>query len=119
MKKILVVEDNELNLKLMKDLLEIHGYSADSAENGKIALEKIQINNYDLILLDIQMPVFTGYDFLEASKDLNRPPIIVVSACAMEQEVKKAKDLGCVDYISKPIKIDEFLNVIKTYAPAE
>lgn len=115
MKKILIVEDNELNLKLMKDLLEYSGYLVYTADNGKEALEIVESNSFDLILLDIQMPVFTGYDFLELTKDISLPPVIVVSACAMDKEIEKAKNLGCVDYIPKPIKIDEFLSTVKKY----
>ena len=59
------------------------------------------------------MPVFSGYDFLEAYT--KKAPIIVLSACAMDTEIEKAKTLGCSDYISKPIKISEFLQTIKKY----
>ena len=113
MTKILIVEDNELNHKLVKDILEVQGYETETAENGKIGLEKALSQDFDLILLDIQMPVFSGYEFLEAYK--KETPIIVLSACAMEAEVEKAKLLGCSDYISKPIKIVEFLETVKRY----
>lgn len=115
MKKILIVEDNELNLKLMKDVLEFSGYEVSSAEDGLAGVEKIKSEKFDLILLDVQMPVYTGYDVLEETKNIDRPPVIVVSACAMDKEIDKAKSLGCVDYILKPIKIEEFLNTIKTH----
>lgn len=115
MKKILIIEDNELNLKLMKDVLEFSGYETASAQDGLTGVEMIKSEKFDLILLDIQMPVYTGYDFLDATRKLERPPVIVVSACAMDKEIEKAKALGCVDYISKPIKIDEFVNTIKNY----
>lgn len=115
MKKILIIEDNELNLKLMKDVLEFAGYETETAEDGLTGVDKVKTQKFDLILLDIQMPVYTGYDFLEATKVFNRPPVIVVSACAMDKEIEKAKALGCVAYISKPINIDEFLNTVKSY----
>ena len=115
MKKILIIEDNELNLKLMKDVLEFSGYETETAVDGLTGVDMVKAKKFDLILLDIQMPVYTGYDFLEATKDIERPPVIVVSACAMDKEIEKAKSLGCKDYIPKPIKIDEFLNTIKTY----
>ena len=70
-------------------------------------------NEYGLILLDIQMPVVSGYDFLQIYN--KETPVIVVSACAMETEINKAKELGCADYISKPIQIMEFLNTVKKY----
>ncbi len=113
MTKILIIEDNELNLKLVKDILEVQGYEIETAENGKTGLEKALAQDFDLILLDIQMPIFTGYDFLEAYN--KQTPVIVLSACAMETEVEKAKSLGCIDYISKPIKIAEFLETVKKY----
>ena len=113
MSRILIIEDNQLNLKLMKDVLSSQGYDIDTAQDGKEGLDKAEDNDYDLILLDIQMPVVSGYDFLQVY-DKNTP-VIVVSACAMENEVNKAKELGCADYISKPIQIMEFLNTIKKY----
>lgn len=113
MGKILLVEDNELNLKLMKDILEAQSYSVDTAMDGQTGLDKALANEYELIILDIQMPVVSGYDFLRAYDKKN--PVIVVSACAMENEVNKAKELGCADYISKPIQLVEFLNTVKKY----
>ena len=97
----------------MNDILVSQGYNVDTADNGQLGLEKAENNDYDLILLDIQMPIFSGYDFLETFK--KETPIVVVSACAMETEINKAKQLGCKDYISKPIKIAEFLETIKNY----
>ena len=113
MSKILIIEDNELNLKLMKDILISQNYEIDTAADGEEGLEKAMENDYDLILLDIQMPVVSGYDFLQIYN--KKTPIIVVSACAMDTEIDKAKELGCADYISKPIQIMEFLNTVKKY----
>ena len=113
MSKILIIEDNELNLKLMKDILISQNYDVDTAADGEEGLEKAMDNDYALILLDIQMPVVSGYDFLQIYN--KKTPVIVVSACAMDTEVDKAKELGCTDYISKPIQIMEFLNTVKKY----
>ena len=113
MAKILIVEDNELNLKLMKDILESQGYSIETAKDGKEGLEKACENDFDLILLDLQMPIVSGYDFLRIYD--KKTPVIVVSACAMENEVNKAKELACIDYISKPIQIVDFLKTIEKY----
>ncbi len=113
MAQILIVEDNELNLKLMKDILEAQSYTVDTALDGQQGLDKALHNDYALILLDIQMPVVSGYDFLRTFN--KKTPVIVVSACAMENEVNKAKELGCVDYIPKPIQLMEFLNTVKKY----
>ena len=103
MARILVIEDNELNLKLMKDILCAQGYEVDFACDGQDGLDKAQKSEYDLILLD----------FLKTYQ--KQTPVIVVSACAMENEINQAKELGCVDYISKPIQIMEFLNTVKKY----
>ena len=113
MPQILIIEDNDLNLKLMKDILESQGYSVDTAQDGKEGIEKANLNEYSLILLDIQMPVVSGYDFLALYK--KNTPIVVVSACAMDEEIKKTKELGCADYITKPIKINDFLSTVKNY----
>lgn len=113
MTKILVIEDNELNLKLMKDILESQGHEVETASDGKEGLNKALENDYKLILLDIQMPVVSGYDFLQVYD--KQAPVIVVSACAMDTEIEKAKELGCADYIAKPIRINEFLSTIGNY----
>lgn len=113
MSKILLIEDNELNLKLMKDILESQNFEVESARDGKDGLDKANANLYNLILLDLQMPIVSGYDFLEAFK--KDTPVVVVSACAMDEEVNKAKALGCSDFITKPIKINEFLTVVKSF----
>lgn len=113
MPQILIIEDNDLNLKLMKDILESQGYNVDTAQDGQEGLEKANLNEYSLILLDIQMPVVSGYDFLALYK--KNTPIVVVSACAMDEEIKKTKELGCADYITKPIKINDFLSTVKNY----
>ena len=117
MNKILVIEDNELNLKLMKDILISQGYDVDTAADGEQGLEKAMENEYGLILLDIQMPVVSGYDFLQIYN--KKTPVIVVSACAMETEINKAKELGCADYISKPIQMETEINKAKELGCAD
>lgn len=115
MSNILVIEDNELNLKLIKDILEAQGHNVSTAKDGQQGLDKAENEDFDLILLDIQMPVVSGYDFLSTFSKLDKTPVIVVSACAMENEIDKAKELGCSDYIAKPIRIVEFLDTVKKY----
>lgn len=111
MTKILIVDDNELNTKLMKDILIVQGYDIDTADDGQDGLNKAIENDYDLILLDLQMPLVSGYDFMQ--KYTKDTPIIVVSACAMDSDIEKAKSLGCKDFLSKPIKLVEFLETVK------
>lgn len=110
MKKILIVEDNELNMKLMADLLENFAYSVTKTYNGEEALKSLEKNDFDLMLLDIQLPKKSGYDVLKEMK--KKIPVIVVSACCLEEEINTAKEYGCIDYITKPINIREFMEKI-------
>lgn len=112
MSKILIAEDNDSNMKLMFDILTASGFSVDKANDGEDALEKIKQNDYDLLVLDIQMPKKSGYDVLkEMTKKVN---VLVVSACAMEKDISLAQNIGCLDYITKPIKVFSFLEKVKT-----
>ena len=113
MSRILIIEDNEMNLKLMKDILSSQNYEVITAQDGKQGLDKANEEDFDLILLDIQMPVVSGYDFLKLYN--KKAPVIVVSACAMDNEIQKAMELGCAGYIAKPIQIMEFLKTIKGF----
>ena len=89
MPKILIAEDNELNLKLMFDILSSQRYEIETAFDGESALEKLLNNHYDLLLLDLQMPKLTGFEVLEKIKEQNiKIKTIVVSACAMNAEIK-------------------------------
>lgn len=112
-KRILIIEDNILNMKLMTDILENLGYQITKAVDGEMALEILEKEDFDLILLDIQLPKKSGYEVL---KEMNkRIPTIVVSACCMEEEILKAKDKGCIDYITKPINVKAFVDKINSY----
>lgn len=114
--KILIAEDNFLNLKLMFDILTSQGFSVDVVSDGEAAIEKLKENDYDLFLLDLQMPKISGFDVLQKLKaEFNPIKTIVVSACAMSEEIEKAKALGCVDFITKPIRLYDFLNTVKKH----
>lgn len=112
-KKILLVEDNELNYEIAKTVLEEAGFMVDGASNGKMAVDKASDNEYDVILMDIQMPVMDGY---EATKELrklgNRAPIIAMTANAFSEDRKKAKEVGMDGYISKPIDVKTLVSTI-------
>lgn len=112
-KKILLVEDNELNFEIAKTVLEEAGFRVDGASNGKEAIDKASDNEYDVILMDIQMPVMDGY---EATKELrklgNRAPIIAMTANAFSEDRKKAKEVGMDGYISKPIDVKPLVSTI-------
>ena len=112
-KKILLVEDNELNYEIAKTVLEEAGFRVDGASNGKEAVDKASDNTYDVILMDIQMPIMDGY---EATKELrrlgNRTPIIAMTANAFSEDKKKAKDVGMDGYIPKPINVNKLVSTI-------
>lgn len=115
MADILVAEDNEMNMKLMFDILTSLGHSVEKALNGEEAVTKLLEKKYDLLLLDIQMPVKNGYQVLEAINENNITiKTIVISACATEHEIERAKNLGCETFMTKPIRLNEFLNTINS-----
>lgn len=117
-KKILIVEDNELNLKLFKDLLEAQGYTVVETRDGLEALQLARDSMPDLILMDIQLHGVSGFDIIqkikaeEAMKDI---PIIAVTAFAMKDDKERILESGCEAYIAKPISIGPFLEVIEEF----
>ncbi|HBG48630.1 MAG TPA: two-component system response regulator [Cyanobacteria bacterium UBA9971] len=119
-KTILIVEDNPINLKLLRDILNFQKFEVLEAVDGKSALELVEknYNKIDLILMDLQLPDINGLEVIKnikadaESKDI---PIIVVSAHAMESDMKKCREAGCIDYITKPINIQEFINKINSF----
>lgn len=115
MKNILIVEDNELNMKLFADILEYHNYSIDKAYDGIQAYEKIKNNNFDLVILDIQLPNLDGFSLLNKLnfENITIPPIIIASACAMDSDKAQAKKFGINNYITKPIDINNFIKTVK------
>ena len=112
-KKVLLVEDNELNYEIAKTVLEEAGFMVDGASNGKEAIDKASDNTYDVILMDIQMPIMDGY---EATKELrrlgNKTPIIAMTANAFSEDRKKAKEVGMDGYIPKPIDVNKLVSTI-------
>ena len=117
-KRILIVEDNELNVKLLKDILELHGYAVHVVGHGVAAMEQVRRNKPDLILLDIRLPDIPGTEVaqqLKADPETQTIPIIAVTAFAMPGDRDKILDSGCDDYISKPINIANFLSLVESY----
>ena len=115
-KTILIVEDNELNMKLFNDLLEAHGYETVTTRDGTKALDMAKASNPDLILMDIQLPEVSGLDItrmMKADDDLKHIPIIAVTAFAMKGDEDKIRECGCNGYISKPISIGTFIETIQ------
>jgi two-component system cell cycle response regulator DivK len=117
-KTILVVEDNELNMKLFNDLLETQGYRVLQATSGAGVLEFVKKEKPDLILMDIQLPEISGLDVTKALKDdeeVKTIPVIAVTAFAMKGDEERIRESGCEGYLSKPIDIHQFLETVKTY----
>ena len=117
-KKILIVEDNDLNLKLFRDLLEAHGYETLQTKDGAEAVSMTRNSHPDLILMDIQLPEISGLDItrkIKADQDICDIPIVAVTAFAMKDDEEKILRAGCEAYISKPISITHFLDTVKAF----
>lgn len=117
-KKVLVVEDNELNQRLFHDLLEISGAAVIQTHDGREVLELARKERPDLILMDIQLPQVSGLEItaqIKSDPDLASIPVIAVTAFAMKGDEDKIRQGGCEDYISKPISVPLFLELIKKY----
>lgn len=120
-KKILLVEDNELNREIATEILMESGFEIDKAEDGSVALKKVKDSkpgDYDLVLMDIQMPVMNGYEAAIAIRNLDNKqlatiPILAMTANAFDEDKQKALDSGMNGHISKPIEIDKLLNILK------
>lgn len=121
-KKILIVEDNELNLKLFRDLLEAHGYETIETKDGHEALPLANAVRPDLILMDIQLPEISGLEvtkMLKADVDVKHIPVIAVTAFAMRDDEEMILNAGCEGYISKPISIPVFMGTIRRFIERE
>ena len=117
-KKILIVEDNELNLKLFRDLLGAHGFETFETKDGLNVTSLAREIRPDLVLMDIQLPEISGFDItrnLKAEEDLRHIPVIAVTAFAMKDDEEKILKAGCEAYISKPISIMPFLQTIEKF----
>ena len=118
MKRILVVEDQQDNRRIIRDLLTNAGFDMVEAENGEQAIASAQASRPDLILMDIQLPILDGYEAtrrLKADPDLKSIPIIVVTSYALSGDEEKARLAGCDDYVAKPFSPRELLAKIKGY----
>ena len=117
-KKILIVEDNDLNLKLFRDLLGANGYETYETKEGIEAISLTRNVQPDLIIMDIQLPEISGLDItrkIKADSDICHVPIIAVTAFAMKDDEDKILAAGCEAYLSKPIAIDDFLKTIRRF----
>jgi len=117
-KTVLIVEDNELNMKLFNDLLEAHGFSTLKTASGNEALELVREHHPDLILMDIQLPEVSGevvIQWIKSDDAIKHIPIIAVTAFAMKGDEERILSKGCDAYLSKPISIVKFIETVKYY----
>ncbi|MBI2470703.1 MAG: response regulator [Planctomycetes bacterium] len=116
--KILIIDDNPMNLELVSDLLELRGFLVIKAEDSKTGMELAQTEKPDLILMDIQLP---GIDGIDATRILKEDtitadiPIVALTAHAMKGDEEKILKAGCTGYISKPINTREFPKIVQSY----
>ena len=117
-KRVLIVEDNELNMKLFHDLLDAQGYDILETREGLAALDIAKAHRPDLILMDIQLPEISGLEvtkWLKEDDELAHIPVIAVTAFAMKGDEERIREGGCEAYISKPISVGYFLETVRRF----
>ncbi len=117
-KTVLVVEDNDLNMKLFHDLLEAHGYNIIQTKDGMDALRLARQHRPDLILMDIQLPEVSGLEvtkWIKEDDNLKSIPVVAVTAFAMKGDEEKIREGGCEAYIAKPISVTNFLQTVERF----
>jgi two-component system cell cycle response regulator DivK len=119
-KTILIVEDNELNMKLFNDLLEANGYTTVQTRNGIEAVALARQHRPNLILMDIQLPEVSGLEvtkWLKEDPDLKHIPVVAITAFAMKGDEERIREGGCEAYLSKPISVAKFLETVRHFLP--
>ena len=114
-KRVLVVEDNELNLKLFCDLLRAHGHETEGVRDARDAIDRATLFAPDIIVMDIQMPHISGLELIEAIRRdviLRRTPVMAVTAYAGKGDEERIREAGADAYVSKPISLMRFIEVI-------
>ena len=117
-KTVMIVEDNELNMKLFNDLLRANGYLTLPMRNGYEALDALKEHRPDLILMDIQLPEISGLEvtkWLKEDDELHKIPVIAVTAFAMKGDEERIRQGGCEAYLSKPISVGKFIETIRHF----
>ena len=121
-RKVLVVEDNELNMRLFCDLLDAFGFEAFQCRDGAKAVEIARQELPDLIIMDIQLPEVSGLDITRWLKDDDKVahiPVLAVTAFAMRADEQRVREAGCEGYLSKPIQIATFIKAVEALMPKE
>lgn len=117
-KKVMIVEDNELNMKLFHDLLDAYGYATLQTRHGMEALQLARQHRPDLIVMDIQLPEVSGLEvtkWLKDDEELRHIPVVAVTAFAMKGDEERIRAGGCEAYISKPISVTGFIETIRQF----
>ena len=117
-KTVLIVEDNDLNMKLFHDLLDAHGYKTLQTKDGMQALELARTHRPDLIIMDIQLPEVSGLEvtkWLKEDDQLHTIPVVAVTAFAMKGDEEKIRQGGCEGYLAKPISVATFIATVKRF----
>lgn len=117
-KTVLIVEDNELNMKLFHDLLDAHGIGTLQTSDGMEALEIAREHHPDLILMDIQLPEVSGLEvtkWIKEDESLSDIPVVAVTAFAMKGDEEKIREGGCEAYIAKPISVTDFMDTVRQF----
>jgi len=114
--KVLLVEDNKMNRMVIHLLFEKFNIELDDAFNGKEAVEKFKQNHYDMILMDIQMPIMNGYEATKLIREIDSNiPIIALSANSMKEDIEKSLEVGMNEHLAKPINMEQLLKILKKY----
>jgi two-component system cell cycle response regulator DivK len=117
-KSVMIVEDNELNMKLFNDLLRANGYRTFPMRNGHDALDALKEHRPDLIIMDIQLPEISGLEVtrrIKQDESLKSIPVIAVTAFAMKGDEERIRQGGCEGYLSKPISVASFIATVKSF----
>lgn len=120
-KRIMVVEDNDLNRKLFCDVLKANGFEVEPVADGNYVLETARSTSPDLIIMDIQLPGISGVDLITAAKkdtQLANIPVLAVTAFAAKGDEDRIRSAGAAGYLSKPVSIMPFMNAVKELLPA-
>jgi two-component system, cell cycle response regulator DivK len=120
-KRIMVVEDNDLNRKLFCDVLKAQGFEVEPIADGNVALAAAREVSPDLIIMDIQLPGISGIDLIAAAKNeagLKDIPVLAVTAFAGKGDEERIREAGAAGYLSKPVSIIPFMNAVKELVPS-
>mgnify|MGYP001116203036 CR=1 FL=1 len=121
-KKVLIAEDSSVIQNLTRKILEVQNYKIDSAKNGQQVLDKVQKEHFDIILMDINMPIIDGMQCAREIRALDDPeksqiPIIAITGNAKNYTMEEFKDAGINDYLPKPLNFDELVETVRKYSP--